>query len=176
MADRKAIEVLSELLQSGQAQPQVRAERLVPSAIYDLEYRIFVIAAAFEIHAKAAPPIARRIHATKLKLLQFIAIRPWLISVIRLWSNATKDEEKSFEAHDLRRGFLGDRVCDAVVSYLVAQGALEWMGTHLIAGGHSELLTSVYESAANGGLFAAERQILLELTSVKVTRRMLEGE
>lgn len=175
MPERAAIETLSDLLQSGHAQPRVRAERLVPSAIYDLDYRIFVIAAAFELHAKAAPPIGRRIHATKLKLLQFIAIRPRLMSVIRSWSVSGEDDETSFAALDLRRGFLGDRMYDAVVAFLVARGALQWMGTHLAAGSNVGLLTHLYTAAVDDGLFVAERRVLMELAGVRVTVRMLEG-
>ena len=174
MPERAAIETLSALLQSSQAQPRVRTERLVPSAIYDLDYRIFVIAAAFELHAKEAPPIRRRIHATKLKLLQFIAIRPRLMSVIRSWS-AAGDDEPSFAAHDLRRGFLGDRMYDAVVAFLVARGAFEWMGTHLAAGSNAELLANIYTAAVSADLFVAERRTLEELAHVRVTVRMLEG-
>lgn len=174
MPERPAIETLSELLQAGHVKPRVRTERLVPSAIYDLDYRVFVIAAAFELHAKPAPPIALRIHATKLKLLQFIAVRPRLISVIKAWSGA-KDEEPSFSAQDLRRGFLGDRTFDSVIAFLVARGALEWMGAHLAAGDNSGLLTKIYMTAVSGGLFEAERRTLEELAGVKVTVRMLEG-
>jgi hypothetical protein len=175
MPERAAIETLSALLQSSQAQPRVRTERLVPSAIYDLDYRMFVIAAAFELHAKEAPPIRRRIHATKLKLLQFIAIRPRLMSVIRSWSAAGEDET-SFAAHDLRRGFLGDRMYDAMVAFLVARGVLEWMGTHLAAGSNAELLANLYTAAVSADLFVAERRTLEELAHVRVTVRMLEGE
>jgi hypothetical protein len=173
MPERAAIETLSALLQSSQAQPRVRTERLVPSAIYDLDYRIFVIAAAFELHAKEAPPIRRRIHATKLKLLQFIAIRPRLMSFIRSWSAAGDDE--TFAAYDLRRGFLGDRMYDAVVAFLVARGALEWMGTHLAAGSNAELLANIYTAAVSADLFVSERRTLEELAHVRVTVRMLEG-
>ena len=174
MSERAAIETLSALLQSSQAQPRVRTERLVPSAIYDLDYRTFVIAAAFELHAKEVLPIGRRIHATRLKLFQFIAIRPRLMSVIRSWS-AAGDDETSFAAHDLRRGFLGDRMYDAVVAFLVARSALEWMGPHLTAGSNAELLANIYTAAVNADLFVAERRTLEELANVHVTNRMLEG-
>jgi hypothetical protein len=175
MPEPSAIERLSALLQSSQAQPRLRTERLVPSAIYDLDYRVFVIAAAFEIHAKEAAPIGRRIRATKLKLLQFIAIRPRLLSVIRTWSAASDDEDSTFDAYDLRRGFLGDRVFDSVVAFLVARGALEWLGLHLAAGSNAELLTNIYQAAVGAGLFVSERRTLTELAGVRLTVRMLEG-
>jgi hypothetical protein len=174
MPEPSAIEKLSALLQSSQAKPSLRTERVVPSAMYDLDYRVFVIAAAFEIHAKEAPPIARRILATRLQLLQFIAIRPRLLGVIRRWST-DDDEDKTFDAHDQRRGFLGDRMFDSVVTFLVARGALVWMNSHLAAGSNVALLSDVYEAAVNAGLFASERQVLADLAGVRVTVNMLEG-
>jgi hypothetical protein len=95
------------------------------------------------------------------------------MSVIRSWSAA--GDETSFAAHDLRRGFLGDRMYDAVVAFLVARGALEWMGTHLAAGSNAELLANIYTAAVNADLFVAERRTLEELAHVRVTVRMLEG-
>jgi hypothetical protein len=175
MPEPSAIEKLSALLQSSQAQPRLHTERVVPSATYDLDYRVFVIAAAFEIHAKDAPPIARRIRATKLQLLQFIAIRPRLLGVIRRWSAAADDEDNTFDAHDLRRGFLGDRMFDSVVTFLVARGALEWMGGHLAAGSNAALLSNIYQGAVASDLFASERQVLTDLAAVRVTVSMLEG-
>jgi hypothetical protein len=174
MPERPAIETLSELLESGEATPMVRTDRLVPSAIYDLQYRTFVIAAAFDIHAKPYPPSGRRIHATRLKLLQFIAIRPWLLPVIEAWSS-DEDEESTFSAQDLRRGFLGDKMYDDVVAFLVARRALGWMGTHLMAGPHVDPMTRLYASGTNAQLFAAERAAMAELAKMRITNSMLEG-
>jgi hypothetical protein len=92
MSSRPALKTLSELLQSGHATPSVRTERLVPSAIYDLQYRMFVVAAAFVMHAKGVDPFGSRIQAARLRLLQFVAIRPWLLPVIESWSAARKNE------------------------------------------------------------------------------------
>jgi hypothetical protein len=170
-----AIATLSALLEESHAQPKLRIERLAPSAIYDLDYRVFVAAAAFERHAKAAPPIARRIHATKLKLLQFIAIRPRLLPIIQEWSKAKHEEELSFTTQDLRRGFLGDQMFDSVIAFLVARGALEWMGTHLVEGKNATLLSTISAAATESDLFEIERQTIEELAAIKITVRMLEG-
>src|ERR1039458_6497806 len=139
----------------------------MPAAIYALDYRTLVIAAAFEIHAKALPPFGRRIHATKLKFLQFVAIRPWLLPVMEAWGPSEKGVEPSFSAQDVRRGFLGDRMYDAVVAFLVARGALEWMGTHLAAGSNAELLANIYTAAVSADLFVSERKALNDLTRIK---------
>ena len=175
MPESSAIATLSALLEESHAKPKMRIERLAPSAIYDLDYRVFVLAAAFERHAKAAPPIGRRIHATKLKLLQFIAIRPRLLPIIEEWSTA-KDEELTFTTQDLRRGFLGDQMFDGVVAFLVARGALEWMGTHLVEGKNAVLLSAIHTAAIASGLFELERQTIDALVDIKITVRMLEGE
>jgi hypothetical protein len=175
MSSQPTIQALSELLQSGEATPRVRAERLVPSAIYDLQYRMFVIAAAFEIHAKPLAPFGSRIHATRLKLLQFVAVRPWLLPDIEVWSSSSENEQPSFAAQELRRGFLGDKTYDDVVSFLVARGALEWMGSHLAAGKRSELLTDLSAMATGNDLFATERATINALARIKITNRMLEG-
>jgi hypothetical protein len=95
------------------------------------------------------------------------------MSFIRSWSAAGDDE--TFAAYDLRRGFLGDRMYDAVVAFLVARGAFEWMGTHLAAGSNAELLANIYTAAVSADLFVAERRTLEELAHVRVTVRMLEG-
>ena len=175
MPERSAIATLSALLEESHAKPKMRIERLAPSAIYDLDYRVFVVAAAFERHAQPAPPIGRRIHATRLKLLQFIAIRPRLLPIIRAWSAAKPDEELTFTTQDLRRGFLGDQMFDSVVAFLVARGALEWMDTHLVEGKNAALLSAINTAAIDSGLFELERQTIEGLASIKITVHMLEG-
>lgn len=176
MPERSAIATLSALLEESHAKPKMRIERLAPSAIYDLDYRVFVVAAAFERHAKATPPIGRRIHATKLKLLQFIAIRPRLLPIIKEWGTAKTAEELTFTTQDLRRGFLGDQMFDSVVAFLVARGALDWMGNHLVEGKNAILLSAINTGATNAELFELERETIEELARIKITVRMLEGE
>jgi len=75
---------LAAMLEASGARPEVTPERLAPSTVYDLEYRVRIIAMAFQIHA--APDkysTMPRVQGRRLKLLQFVAIRPWLVSVIR---------------------------------------------------------------------------------------------
>src|SRR5262249_48720402 len=124
---------------------------------------------------KALVPFGSRIHATRLKLLQFVAVRPWLLPVIESWSNAGPNEQPSFEAQELRRGFLGDDTYDRVVSFLVARNAFECRGAHLIAGKGSALLTDLSNAAKESGLFERERQVLQALVNVRITNHMLEG-
>jgi hypothetical protein len=167
--------ILAGLL-AGRAQPVINPERLAPSAFYDLQYRIFLIAATFEVHAKPFSLDRRRIHAARLKLLQFIACRPWLLEMLRSWSAAQGDAQLSIiSSQRLQRGFLGDQMHDDVVSLLVARGILVRIETHITSGDNFGLLTELYSMSIKQGLFSDERTALDELLDVKITNAMLEG-
>src|SRR6202049_295348 len=113
------LQAIGELL-AGHAQPVVAPERLAPSAIYDLQYRMAVTASTFEMHSKPHGMNQRRIHAARLKLLQFVASRPRLLAVLRNWSKAQHDAQLSISTSQrLRRGFLGDQMHEDVVTFLV---------------------------------------------------------
>jgi len=167
------IATLADLL-AGHAQPIIVPERLAPSAFYDLQYRLFVIAAAFEIHGDS-PLGQRRINATRLKLLQFIAMRPWLLSMVRQWSAARNDAQVSFFSQRLRRGFLGDTMHDNVIGFLVARGILVWSGKFLTAGKVIGQLQELFTDAVGLNLFSTERATLEELKDIRITNDMLEG-
>jgi hypothetical protein len=167
--------VLAELL-AGKAQPVIEPDRLAPSAFYDLQYRIFLIAATFEIHAKPFSIDRRRIHAARLKLLQFIGCRPWLLEMMQSWSAAQYDAQLSMiSSQRLRRGFLGDQMHDEVVSLLVARGILSRTDTQISSGDHSGFLTELYSISAREGFFSGERDALRKLLDVRITNAMLEG-
>jgi hypothetical protein len=169
------IHALANLL-SGRAQPIVVPERLAPSAIYDLEYRMSVIAAAFEIHAKPYGVAGqRRVAAVRLKLLQFVACRPWLTAMMREWSGAQHDAQLAMASSQrLRRGFLGDQMHEDVMEFLVARGVFVRIGSHIVSGNMS-FLTDLYSASVERGLFPAERRVLHELLDVQITNAMLEG-
>jgi hypothetical protein len=176
MYDRSAIATFSALLQESHARPKVRIERLARSAIYDLEYRVFVVAAAFERHAEVVESIGRRIRVTKLKLLQFVTIRPRLLPFIQEWSTTKQDEEHSFTTEELRRGFHGDRTFDNVVAFLVASGTLKRMGQYVVEGENAGFLTAINNEVNATGLFDMERKTLEALGNIKITVRMEAGK
>src|SRR5450759_3729322 len=102
------IEKLASLLEGSKATPLMVPSRLAPSAIYDVEYRTAVIALLFE---KFSKPFGigghRRISAPKLKLLQFVSFRPWLIPAIREWSKGEGQGSLGLtQSMRSRRGFL----------------------------------------------------------------------
>jgi hypothetical protein len=171
-----ALDTLVTLLQSGRAQPRVEPSRLAPSTIYDLHYRMAVIASTFEIHAVPYLLGQRRIAASRLKLLQFVAIRPWLVPVIRKWSETQGYAQQStLSPQQLRRGFLGDETHDAVVAFLVARGVLHRIHAHLGSSANSDLLTRLYSTALENTLFSTSLQALRDLTDIRITNSMLEG-
>jgi hypothetical protein len=172
------LQLLAELLQSGRANPAISLKRLASSSFYDLQYRMFVIAATFEIHSKQFGLQQRRIGAARLKLLQFVACRPWLMPIVRNWSEAEHDPQTLLHSSQrLRRGFIADSMHDDVVDLLVARNILVRLGTgtHLASGANVDLLAKLHLAGVEQELFSAERRILQELLDVRVTSNMLEG-
>src|ERR1700677_4370747 len=132
MPEHSAVETLALLLQSSTAKPVLNAHRFAPSATYDLQYRMFIIGAAFEMHAKPFGLDSRRISTSRLKFLQFVAMRPWLVPIMRNWSETQGYAQQSLlSPQQFRRGFLGDITFDETVEFLVARGVLDRQKSHL---------------------------------------------
>ena len=171
----KALHLLGDLLHSAKATPVIRENRVAPSTVYDLDYRVMVTACAFHLHAK---PYAdgRRIRTPKLKLLQFVAIRPWLLPVVEEWSHARHDAQVSMlTSQRLRRGFLGDRMHESVLELLIAKNVVVRQPSHVRAGTYASVIEELYSEAVTSNLFTAERQALDALEHIAVTEQMLEG-
>ena len=167
------LETLAGLL-SGRAKVIFAPERLAPSAFYDLLYRMFIIAAVFELHSEPAFG-TQRIAAARLKLLQFIGCRPWLLPMVRQWSETRQDAQLSMlSSRPLRRGYLADTMHDDVIGFLVARSILTWSSKHL-AVGNIDLLRNLYSRAVGDDLFTTERATIRELGDVTITNHMLEG-
>ena len=114
----------------------------------------------------------------KLKFLQFIAIRPWLTSVVGEWSKTRGNAQQSMLTSDrLRRGFLADTTQERVLDFLVAASVLSRHpnGTHVVNGRSGGLIDGLAAEVARQGLFASERAALVELEAITITTEMLEG-
>lgn len=173
---RSPLQMLAELLQSGHAQPVVSLARLAPSAFYDLQYRIVVVASAFEIYAKTWASEQRQIGAARLKLLQFVASRPWLLPAVREWSAASEKTQVSIlPSQRIRRGFISDKIHDNVVEFLIAGGVLTRAGSDVATGEKGELLKMLFSTSVELQLFSTERRVLEDLKGIKITNSMLEG-
>jgi len=173
-----AVQALAAMLQNSPAKPQIVSSRLAPSAIYDVEYRTAIIALVFERFAKPKATSGQwSISYQRLKLLQFLTIRPWLLPAIREWSMAGDEQRGLAFAYSIRirRGFLSDSAHDDVVRYLAACGLIFRQETQIVSGLGENGLTQVANSIVQNGLFASERNTLDELGGIKITNQMLEG-
>ena len=169
------LQMIGEML-VGRALPTVNPERVAPSSVYDLQYRIAIIASAFELHAKPFAVTSRRIQSMRLKFLQFIACRPTLTQMVEDWSKTQHDAQLSLAlSQRMRRGFLGDQMHDDVISFLVARGQLKRSGQFLATGLEMRMLRELHAVNVENGLFSAERQVLARLGPVRITNAMLEG-
>jgi hypothetical protein len=132
----KAIENLSALLQESDAKPVMVPSRLAPSAIYDVQYRTAIICLVFEAFAKSqGDTMERKISAARMKLLQFISIRPWLLPAIAEWSEESGQAPLSLAySTRIRRGFLSDTAYEDVMNFLVASRVFRREGTQIVLG------------------------------------------
>jgi hypothetical protein len=75
-----------------------------------------IVAVAFQMHAaidRFSP--LRRIQNRRLKLFQFVAMRPWLIPIIQNWSANRGESLRLIDGEEgLRRGFITDTMHDKV--------------------------------------------------------------
>ena len=112
-----AIAQLANLLQEAKAPVELRPDAVVPSAIYDPLYRATVVACTLAQWVKGGQ---HRINGTLLRLVQFVAIRPNLLSNFTTWLAArqqkrlTELELWSFFPH----GYIADATHTMVLEYL----------------------------------------------------------
>lgn len=168
-------QILSDLLAGTSAAPYANPQRIAASTFYDLQYRMFIIAACLHVNGKAEANF-QKISAPKLRLFQFIAMRSWLLDVVREWSASRKDRQRSLQSsQSSRRGFLSDVMHDNVVDYLVASGFLFKQKAQLAAPISSGTLSKLYHQSEKDGLFGKEIQTLRQLDELVITNDMLEG-
>lgn len=176
MPEMDTFRTIAELLRSGNAKPLIFPERVAPSTVYDLNYRIAIIALTFDRYAKSDLFAGRRIRTALLKLLQFLAVRPWLIPMLVKWESAEDNPQLSvLTSQKERRGFLSDLMHDHVVEYLVARQILKRGPSHLSLGAKGDILTSLSSALTMQGLFENERRALTGMRDIKITNNMLEG-
>ena len=177
MASNSPLERLAALLDASGAQPYIDSERVAPSTIYDVEYRVLVVTMSFQMHATSDHYSSRpRIQGRRLKLLQFVAMRPWLVPVIREWSTHRRDPQRALDSEEgLRRGFISDTMHDHVMDFLVAAGALRREELFVVAGTNAAVMLDLYADASKRSLFKKEVEALSELRDIVITIEMLEG-
>jgi len=171
------IRELAALLQDSAAKPVIVPSRLAPSTIYDVEYRTAVIALVFDKFAKPFGPAGhRRISSPRLKLLQFITLRPWLLPAIREWGKGSEQGSLPLaHAIRIRRGFLSDTAHDDVINYLTACDIFFWQESHIVSAPNNKTLQNILDGIRKNDLFAGESKVIEDLSNVKITNEMLEG-
>lgn len=176
MTNQTTIETLAELLGQVDATPVIQSTRFAPSTIYDIDYRLAIVACAFDVHGKRSQQHGRRVRAIWLKLVQFIAARPWLLPAFRDWATAGKASQPNLlVSHSLRRGFLDDRTHDRVVFYLTAYDAFRRERGFLIESARTAALLDLAAAIGESNLFEEERRVVRELARITPTVKMLEA-
>jgi len=168
---------LAALLATSAAEPVITAERQSPSTLYDLDYRVMIVAVAFQMHAaidRFSP--LRRIQNRRLKLFQFVAMRPWLIPIIQNWSANRGESLRLIDGEEgLRKGFITDTMHDKVMEFMAASGALRREEAYVVPGVKPAVLQELQSFAQSNALFETEVAALKDLGSITITNDMLEG-
>lgn len=167
---------LAELL-AGHAKPVIRPQRLAPATIYDIDYRMAVVALTMQRHGTKTAEGTIRIDAARLKLLQFIAQRPNMLPAMREWARSKNASGLLRDSPQrLRRGYIGDGTHDQIVEYMIACRVLRADGQYLVTDKDSTYIDEVYSVANRNNMFGSERTALEELSQVRITNAMLEGQ
>jgi len=147
----------------------------VRSTLYDLDYHIAIIACVFFINADQQTDNTRIVVAHWLKILQFIAVRPALLSDFQRWAMVRRSRNID-TWQKMPRGYLGDRTHDRTIELLVANKIL-FRTTESLAGGERfNVLQAIYLEIVAKDLLKSERATLVELARVPVNRTLLRGE
>ena len=136
-----------------------------------------VVALTMHRHGTKTTEGALRIDVTRLKLLQFIAQRPNMVAAMREWARSKHPSGLLRDSPQrLRRGYIGDSTHDQVVEYMIACGILRAEGRYLLSRKDSTYIDEVYRAAVNDTMFESERTVLEELSHLRFTNAMLEGQ
>ena len=164
---------LGELLSTANAQLSIAPKVSTRSTIYDLDYRVSIVACA--IQALSTPDVLgqRKVIANWLKLAQFTAMRPAMLSHVLEWIEERKSTVLFSERW--RRGFVGDRVHDAVIEYLSAQGIVQRQEDLLLSGPHYSVLAEVESTVRANDAFLNERFVLARFAELRPIKAMLGG-
>src|SRR4051812_44762703 len=125
---------LTTLLREANAVPRIRPDAFALSSIYDSTYRAIMIALTLENCGKRRGGDSElRLHDTKVKLFQFVAVHPDLMPSLRGWLRAHEEGQRPSLDGWARfpRGYAADTLYERVVGYLVATGELGSDGAYL---------------------------------------------
>lgn len=165
---------LASMLREAGANPRVHPERIARSTLYDLDYHVALIACVFFIAGDDEAARLHRVVAHWLKVLQFIAVRPSLLSDFQNWAGTRRHQDLD-TWQMMPRGYLGDVTHDRTVELLVACGVLTREGDELAAGSRFDDLRRIYDGLVAADLLRSERATLLKLSHTRVNKTLLKG-
>jgi hypothetical protein len=166
---------LAALLKEVGASPRVRPERVVRSTLYDLDYHVALIACVFFVPSGNEAAGSHSVLAHWLKILQFIAVRPTLLTNFQAWATTRRHQDLD-TWQKMPRGYLGDSTHDGTVELLIAGGVLMRDGDALVAGRRFADLRRIYDDLVAGNLLSSERATLLKLSHNRPNKTLLKGE
>lgn len=175
LATSDPIVEFGRLLAEAGARPRINRKRLAPSTLHDATYHIAIIACAFATHGEQMTDGTIRILASWLKMLQFVAARPQLVSDLHDYVKS-RNGTNLLAWTKMPRGYLGDRAHDATICFLVATALLTRNGKYIQSGKRFAELGRIAAHIDKEGLFWGERRVLKETRTIKVTSAMLEGQ
>ena len=164
---------LGDLLSAANAHLSIAPKVSTRSTIYDLDYRLSIVACATQALSTADVLGRRTVLANWLKLAQFTAMRPALLSHLLEWINERKTP--TLASQRWRRGFVGDRTHDAVIDFLAADGVLLRQGDLLVSGPRYSMLAEIEGTVRARDVFQDERFVLAKLADLRPIKAMLSG-
>lgn len=164
---------LGDLLVAANAQLSLAPKVSTRSTIYDLDYRLSIVGCAMHTLSTADVLGQRKVLANWLKLAQFTAMRPALLSHFLEWIDERKTP--TLASQRWRRGFVGDRMHDAVIDLLSAEGVLRRQGDLLLSGPRYSMLVEIEATIRARNVFQDERFVLAKFADLRPIKAMLGG-
>jgi hypothetical protein len=164
---------LGDLLVAANAHLSIAPKVSTRSTIYDLDYRLSIVACAMHTLSTADVLGERKVLANWLKLAQFTAMRPALLSHFLEWLDERK--APTLASQRWRRGFVGDRMHDAVIELLAAEGVLHRQGDLLFSGSRYSMLAEIEATVRSRDVFRNERFVLAKFADLRPIKAMLGG-
>jgi hypothetical protein len=164
---------LADLLAAAKAPLSIAPKVSTRSTIYDLDYRVAIVACAMQQLSTSDLLGHRKIIANWLKLAQFTAMRPALLSHVLEWIEDRKST--TLVSERWRRGFVGDGVHDAVIEFLAAQGIVRRQEDLLLSGERYAVLADIETTVRANKAFINEREVLTRFSTLRPIKAMLSG-
>ncbi len=174
----ESVSLLAEMLAEAGLQPFVDKQRLTLPPQYDLAYNAATLAMTAEVFGKERI-IDGEDHLVLnyliAKFVQFVCRRPSVLRDFTRWEQTLRyAPEDMFSRTTMPRGFMTNKVFDDAVVLLQIDGQVRRAGRDLqLRVGPDSLLGAWLEFIQSEGLFADEKETILELKRIRITQTKL---